>query len=158
MKMKSGFKNADTQDGDIKLQENVLHVVVSSSKNPELISQRISLMAQHKIGQTLLNRIIVGCRLVEEKKEVGSLFPYLDVLVCPSLFIEAICDRNGEALNVYINDIVLANEGYHKKSIIQFVILENESYNDALNKEYLLEIINQVMIGHSSKITQEVLL
>jgi hypothetical protein len=156
--MLNKLENTASPEELIEFEKNTLYIFLLSINNEKLTSRIMGFIANDRISQTIMDRITDGCTRVEKEKEVGSLFPYLDVLVCPSLFIEAICDRNGEALNVYINDIVLANEGYHKKSIIQFVILENESYNDALNKEYLLEIINQVMIGHSSKITQEVLL
>ena len=75
--MKNNIQHRTGQEDSIEFQENTLYVFLPTIDNRELNFQRIGLITKEKISESLLDKIIDGCSLVEQKNEVGSLFPIL---------------------------------------------------------------------------------
>ena len=91
--MTNKLQHTASQEDSIEFQENTLYVFLPTIDNRELNFQRIGLITKEKITESLLDKIIDGCSLVEQKNEVGSFFPYLDILICPLNFVTAVNDK-----------------------------------------------------------------
>jgi len=154
--MKSKLENTTSPKEAKEFEENTLYVIFSPNENKELISQKIGSITKKKISKTLLDRIAAGCSLVEKKNEVGSLYPFLDVLVCPLEMAIAANDGKIDSLTVYLEDILLANENYHKKSIIQFALVD-ESIISVEGTENLKELIPQIILENTKQAAKEIL-
>ena len=149
--MTKNLQHTASQEDSKEFQENTLYVFLSSVDHMESNFQRIGLISKDKISESLMDKIIDGCTLVEEKNEVGSLFPYLDVLICPSVMATALNDKVLDNLTVYLDDILLANDTYHKKSIIQFILADDDSIITSEGNEYLKELLSKMIINNKNQ-------
>jgi hypothetical protein len=102
-----------------------------------------------------MDKILDGCSLVEQKNEVGSLFPYLDILICPLSFITAVNDEKLDDLTAYLDDMLLANQRYHKKSTIQFILKQGETSLTSGGEEYLKVLLSDMIINNKNQIAKE---
>jgi hypothetical protein len=82
------------------------------------------------------------------------LYPYLDVLLCPSGMATAVNERKLDYLNIYLDDILLANDRYHKKSIIQLISVDKESVVTKEGKLYFIKLISQIMEKNKQKVKE----
>jgi len=153
--MKNNIQNITSQEDSIEFQENTLYVFLPTIDNRELNFQRIGLITKEKISESLLDKIIDGCSLVEQKNEVGSLFPYFDILICPSSIVTAVNDKNLNDLSVYLDDMLLANQRYHKKSTIQFILKQGEVSLTSEGEVYLKELLSEMIVNNKNQVAKE---
>ena len=153
--MTNNIQHTTSQEDSIEFQENTLYVFLPTIDNRELNFQRIGLITKEKISESLLDKIIDGCSLVEQKNEVGSLFPYFDILICPSSFVTAVNDKNLNDLSVYLDDMLLANQRYHKKSTIQFILKQGEVSLTSEGEVYLKELLSEMIVNNKNQVAKE---
>ena len=153
--MTNNVQHRTSQEDSIEFQENTLYVFLPTIDNRKLNFQRIGLITKEKITESLLDKIIDGCLLVEQKNEVGSLFPYLDILICPLNFVTAVNDKKLNDLSVYLDDMLLANQRYYKKSTIQFILKQGESSLTNEGEEYLKEILSEMIVNNKNQVAKE---
>lgn len=153
--MTNKLQHTASQEDSIEFQENTLYVFLPTIDNRELNFHRIGLITKEKISESLLDKIIDGCILVEQKNEVGSLFPYLDILICPLNFVTAVNDKKLNDLSVYLDDMLLANQRYHKKSTIQFILKQGETSLTSGGEEYLKVLLSDMIINNKNQIAKE---
>ena len=154
--MTNKLENLTSLEESIEFQKDTLYVFLSSTDNKELTPRKIGLIINEEINQTQMDSIAEGCTMVEKKNEVGSLYPYLDVLICPSGAAVAVNKRKLDYVNVYLEDILLANESYHKKSIIQFISVDEKSVITSEGKEDLKDLLSQMIINNKNQVTKEI--
>ena len=154
--MTKNLQHTASQEDSKEFQENTLYVFLPSIDNRELNFQRIGLITKDKISESLMDKIIDGCSLVEQKNEVGSLFPYLDILICPLSFITAVNDKKLNDLNAYLDDMLLANQRYHKKSTVQFILADDDTIITSEGKEYLKELLSDMIINNKNQVAKEI--
>lgn len=153
--MTNNLQHTTSHQDSIEFQENTLYVFLPTIDNRELNFQRIGLITKEKITESLLDKIIDGCSLVEQKNEVGSLFPYLDILICPLRFLTAVNDKKLNDLTAYLDDMLLANQQYHKKSIIQFILKQGETSLTSEGEEYLKELLSEMIVNNKKQVAKE---
>ena len=153
--MTNNLQHTTSQEDSIEFQENTLYVFLPTIDNREMNLQRIGLITKEKISESLLDKILDGCSLVEQKNEVGSLFPYLDILICPLSFITAVNDEKLNDLTAYLDDMLLANQRYHKKSTIQFILKQGETSLMSEGEEYLKELLSEMIVNNKNQVAKE---
>ena len=153
--MTNNLHHTTSHHDTIEFQENTLYVFLPTVDNRELNFQRIGLITKEKITESLLDKIIDGCSLVEQKNEVGSLFPYLDILICPLRFLTAVNDKKLNDLSVYLDDMLLANQQYHKKSTIQFILKQGDTLLTSEGEEYLKELLSEMIVNNKKQLAKE---
>ena len=153
--MTNKLQHTASQEDSIEFQENTLYVFLPTIDNREMNFQRIGLITKEKISESLMDKILDGCSLVEQKNEVGSLFPYLDILICPLSFITAVNDEKLNDLTAYLDDMLLANQRYHKKSRIQFILKQRETSLTSGGEEYLKVLLSDMIINNKNQIAKE---
>ena len=153
--MKNNIQLRTSQEDSIEFQENTLYVFLPTIDNRELNFQRIGLITKEKITESLLDKIIDGCSLVEQKNEVGSLFPYSDILICPLNFVTAVNDKKLNDLTAYLDDMLLANQQYHKKSTIQFILKQGEVSLTSEGEVYLKELLSEMIVNNKNQVAKE---
>ena len=153
--MTNNVQHRTSQEDSIEFQENTLYVFLPTIDNRKLNFQRIGLITKEKITESLLDKIIDGCSLVEQKNEVGSLFPYFDILICPSSIVTAVNDKNLNDLSVYLDDMLLANQRYHKKSTIQFILKQGEVSLTSEGEVYLKELLSEMIVNNKNQVAKE---
>ena len=153
--MTNNVQHRTSQEDSIEFQENTLYVFLPTIDNRELNFQRIGLITKEKISESLLDKIIDGCSLVEQKNEVGSLFPYFDILICPLNFVTAVNDKKLNDLSVYLDDMLLANQRYHKKSTIQFILKQGEVSLTSEGEVYLKELLSEMIVNNKNQVAKE---
>ena len=153
--MTNKLQHTASQEDSIEFQENTLYVFLPTIDNREMNFQRIGLITKEKISESLMDKILDGCSLVEQKNEVGSLFPYLDILICPLSFITAVNDEKLNDLTAYLDDMLLANQQYHKKSTIQFILKQGETSLTSGGEEYLKVLLSDMIINNKNQIAKE---
>jgi hypothetical protein len=151
----NNVQHRTSQEDSIEFQENTLYVFLPTIDNRKLNFQRIGLITKEKISESLLDKIIDGCLLVEQKNEVGSLFPYLDILICPLRFLTAVNDKKLNDLTAYLDDMLLANQQYHKKSTIQFILKQGETSLTSGGEEYLKELLSKMIVNNKKQVAKE---
>ena len=154
--MTKNLQHTASQEDSKEFQENTLYVFLPTIDNRELNFQRIGLITKDKISESLMDKIIDGCSLVEQKNEVGSLFPYLDILICPLSFITAVNDKKLNDLNAYLDDMLLANQRYHKKSTVQFILADDDTIITSEGKECLKELLSDMIINNKNQVAKEI--
>jgi len=154
--MTKNLQHTASQEDSKEFQENTLYVFLPTIDNRELNFQRIGLITKEKISESLMDKIIDGCSLVEQKNEVGSLFPYLDILICPLSFITAVNDKKLNDLNAYLDDMLLANQRYHKKSTVQFILADDDTIITSEGKECLKELLSDMIINNKNQVAKEI--
>ena len=153
--MTNNLQHTTSHQDSIEFQENTLYVFLPTINNRELNFQRIGLITKEKISESLMDKIIDGCSLVEQKNEVGSLFPYLDILICPIRFLTAVNDKKLNDLTAYLDDMLLANQRYHKKSTIQFILKQGETSITSEGEEYLKELLSEMIVNNKKQVAKE---
>jgi hypothetical protein len=153
--MTNNLQHTTSQEDSIEFQENTLYVFLPTIDNREMNFQRIGLITKEKISESLMDKIIDGCSLVEQKNEVGSLFPYLDILICPLSFITAVNDEKLNDLTAYLDDMLLANQRYHKKPTIQFILKQGETSLTSEGEEYLKVLLSDMIINNKNQVAKE---
>lgn len=153
--MTNNLQHTTSHHDTIEFQENTLYVFLPTINNRELNFQRIGLITKEKISESLMDKIIDGCSLVEQKNEVGSLFPYLDILICPIRFLTAVNDKKLNDLTAYLDDMLLANQRYHKKSTIQFILKQGETSITSEGEEYLKELLSEMIVNNKKQVAKE---
>ena len=153
--MKNNLQHTTNHHDTIEFQENTLYVFFPTLNNRELNFQRIGLITKEKISESLMDKIIDGCSLVEQKNEVGSLFPYLDILICPLSFLTAVNDKKLNDLTAYLNDMLLANQQYHKKSIIQFILKQGDTSLTSEGEGYLKDLLSEMIVNNKKQVAKE---
>ena len=153
--MKNNIQHRTGKEDSIEFQENTLYVFLPTIDNRELNFQRIGLISKEKISESLMDKIIDGCSLVEQKNEVGSLFPYLDILICPLRFLTAVNDKKLNDLTAYLDDMLLANQQYHKKSTIQFILKQGDTLLTSEGEEYLKELLSEMIVNNKKQLAKE---
>ena len=153
--MTNNLQHTTSHQDSIEFQENTLYVFLPTINNRELNFQRIGLITKEKISESLMDKIIDGCSLVEQKNEVGSLFPYLDILICPIRFLTAVNDKKLNDLTAYLDDMLLANQRYHKKSTIQFILKQGETSLTREGEEYLKELLSEMIVNNKKQVAKE---
>jgi hypothetical protein len=154
--MTNKLQHTASQEDSIEFQENTLYVFLPTIDNREMNFQRIGLITKEKISESLMDKILDGCSLVEQKNEVGSLFPYLDILICPLSFITAVNDKKLNDLTAYLDDMLLANQRYHKKSTVQFILADDDTIITSEGKEYLKELLSDMIINNKNQVAKEI--
>ena len=154
--MTKNLQHTASREDSKEFQENTLYVFLPTIDNRELNFQRIGLITKEKISESLMDKIIDGCSLVEQKNEVGSLFPYLDILICPLSFITAVNDKKLNDLTAYLDDMLLANQRYHKKSTVQFILADDDTIITSEGKEYLKELLSDMIINNKNQVAKEI--
>ena len=154
--MTKNLQHTASQEDSKEFQENTLYVFLPTIDNRELNFQRIGLITKDKISESLMDKIIDGCSLVEQKNEVGSLFPYLDILICPLSFITAVNDKKLNDLTAYLDDMLLANQRYHKKSTVQFILADDDTIITSEGKECLKELLSDMIINNKNQVAKEI--
>lgn len=153
--MTNNLQHTTTHQDSIEFQENTLYVFLPIIDNRELNFKRIGLITKEKISKSLLDKIIDGCSLVEQKNEIGSLFPYLDILICPLSFVTAINDKKLNDLTTYLDDILLANQRYHKKTTIQFILKQGDMLLTSEGEEYLKELLSEMIVNNKKQVAKD---
>ena len=153
--MTNNLQHTTSHHDTIEFQENTLYVFLPTVDNRELNFQRIGLISKEKLSESLMDKIIDGCSLVEQKNEVGSLFPYLDILICPLRFLTAVNDKKLNDLTAYLDDMLLANQQYHKKSTIQFILKQGETSLTSGGEEYLKELLSKMIVNNKKQVAKE---
>lgn len=149
-KLENTSSPEELQEFDI----NTLYIYILSAESNESTLENIALASSEELNQTLMNRIADGFTRVEAKNEVGSLYPHLDVLLCPSGTVAAVNGRNLKHLEVYLNDILLANDSYHKKSIIRVIALDKKTIITEDGKKYLNKVLSPLMEKRKEKVKE----
>ena len=152
--MSNKLENTSSSEELLEFDINTLYVYILFAESNESTLENIALASSEELNQTLMNRILEGCTMVEAENEVGSLYPHLDVLLCPSGTVTAVNGRNLEHLEVYLNDILLANDSYHKKSIIQVIALDKKTIITEDGKKYLKKVLLPLMEKRKEKVKE----
>ena len=152
--MLNKLENTASPEELIEFEKNTLYIFLLSINNEKLTSRIMGFIANDRISQTIMDRITDGCTRVEKENEVGSLYHYLDVLLCPSGMATTVNERKLDYLNIYLDDILLANDRYHKKSIIQLISVDKESVVTKEGKLYFIKLISQIMEKNKQKVKE----
>lgn len=92
------------------------------------------------------------CCDVEIKKEVGSAFPYANVVYTPQEFFYSFL--NCSKLKVYLEDIFKANEEYHRMDTICF----NDAFRDDLeNPDQIAKELRDFFNSKNSNVLKNVI-
>ena len=79
----------------------------------------------------------------------------MDILICPLNFVTAVNDKMLNDLSVYLDDMLLANQRYHKKSTIQFILKQGETSLTSGGEEYLKVLLSDMIINNKNQVAKE---